>query len=230
MGLVETIQQRCLLFIYQRDRAQQGFGIHSERTHGIANRLREALHHLAAIAAVVVFNRHRRFAIHLHDIERNLELRHVQFHVLRLNRLSLHLVFGKDAELVGVHDFCRQVVVGGYLCKRIVLMREGLLEFPACIPNELLYALRAYLAAQCKRVYHHANRVRHLEVATAVGDSGDTEVVVVRKPRERIEYCRECCTGCCHACGFSQLLGSLQIHWCIDLPYLTVFGVGQVRR
>ena len=228
--LVETIQQRCLLLVHQRDGAQRGFGILGERIHGIANRLREALHHLAAVTAVVVLNRYRRFAIYLHDIERNLELRHVQFHILRLNRLSLHLVFGKDAELVGVHDFCCQVIIGGYLCKRVVLMRECLLEFPACLPNELLHALRTYLAAQCKRVHHHANRVRHLEVAPAVGNSSDTEIVVVREARERVEYCRECCTGCGHACGFCHLLGSLQIHWRIDLPYLAVFRVGQVRR
>ena len=147
MGLVERIQHGCLVGIQQRNGTQCHLIVFRKSTHGVANRLRETLHHLAAVTAVVVLHHHRRNTIHLQDIESDLELRYVQFHVLRLYCLSFHFVFGKDAELVGVHDFCRQVIVGGYLCKRIVLMREGLLELLACLPNELLHGLRAYLAA-----------------------------------------------------------------------------------
>ena len=230
LGLVEGIEERCLLFIYQRDGAQRGFGIHSERTHGIAYRVCERLHHLAAVPTVIILNHHRRLSVDLRDIESNLEFRYVEFHVLREEFPSLDLIVGQDANLVGVHDLRREVIICRNPGERIVLVGERLLEVLSGLTDESEDITATDLGAERKGVDEHTHGVRHLEVGASVGDGGDTEVLGVRKTRESIEDGCECGSGRCHSGGFSQTLCRRKIHRCIDLSYLAVLGVGEVRR
>ena len=216
----------CL--VHERDSANRCGRLSSKSTEGIADRLCERLHHLAAVPTVVVLDGDTRLTVHFDDIERDLELRYVELHVLRGDGLPLHFVFGEHTELVSVHDLRREVIVGSDLRKRVVLVCERLFEMFARLADESLDGLVGYLSAQCQRVHHHTDRVRHLEVTAPVGDGGDTELIGVRKACEGIEDCSQGRTCRCHTCFLCKRLSGLKIHWGIDLPYLAVLGVGQV--
>ena len=109
--------------------------------------------------------------------------------------MALDAVLREYAELVGEHDLRRQVIVSCDLRKRVVLVRERLFEMDTGLADEVLDGLVGYLTAQRERVDHHTDGVGHLEVATAVGDGGDAQVVGVRKTCERVEDGCECRSG-----------------------------------
>ena len=79
--------------------------------------------------------------------EGHTELGYIQFQALKCQFFTLTGVMTDDTHLVSKHDFGRQVIVGGNLSKRIVLVDEGLVEVLACLTDIFLHCLSTYLTA-----------------------------------------------------------------------------------
>ena len=123
LGIVEAVQQGDLPVVEQGDALDGGFGLTDESIGRIADRLRQALHQLAAVASVVVLQTDARLALGVVlDEESDAELGRIRLEGINVHRLTFVLVFGKDAQLIGKQDFGREVVVGRDACKRIRLV------------------------------------------------------------------------------------------------------------
>ena len=109
-------------------------------------------------------------------------------------------------------------------------MGERLFEVLSGLTDKSEDIAAADLGTEREGVDEHTHRICYLEVGASVGDGGDTEVLGVRKTRKSIEDRCECGSGWCHSGSFSQTLCRYKIHRCINLPYLSVFGVSKVRR
>ena len=97
VGLIERIEEFRLLFIQERNRIKRSVGIFGKRRNGIANRLRERLHHLATVTTIVILNVNSRFALNFEYIEGDFEFRHIKFHGLRQECFAFDLIFRDDS-------------------------------------------------------------------------------------------------------------------------------------
>ncbi len=178
LRLIERVEHRCLGFIKKRDSTQRSVSVRRKSQHGIRYRLREVGDERFAIPSVVVLDRNTRHAVHRHDIERDFEFRHVLLHgLVGANGFAKDAIVAQHAHLVSEHDLRLQVIIRCYACKRIILVRERLLEGLRVLFNKLLYRLVRYLRSQRKGVDEHSHGVVHPQVASSVGDGGDADII-----------------------------------------------------
>ena len=230
IGLIETIEQQSLFVREQRYRCQRCVRLLCESRYRHCYGFCQTLHHCLRITAIVIFNHHRRCAIDFHDIERYLEFRHVEFHALRPQRYSLYLIVTQHTNLVCEHDFCRQVVVCRNLGKWIVLVAKCLFKPVARLFQKLAHMLLSYFGTQCECIDQHTDGLRHLQFTPSVRDSGDTNLLCVSIARQGIEHSRQSDRGSAYPCFMCQVFRSRQIHRRMDLSYLPILRVGQIRR
>ena len=206
-GLIETVEQTNLCFADEADGGQRCCRSRGEGIQSVADGFCQRLHGTLAVPAVVVLDGDTGLAVHLHHVEGDLELGHIQLHVVGLYGLTMHFVVAEDTHLVGEHDLCRQVVVGGNTRERVVFVCQCLLERVGCFAEKLFHGLLAHFGRQSQGVDEHTHRVRDAEVAAAVRDGGDTNLVGVGKPCQGVEHRgqRERCGS--DALRFGQLLG-----------------------
>ena len=178
LSLIERVENGSLRFIKKRDSTQRSAGVRLKSLHGVCHRLREVGDERFAVPSVVVLNGYRRHAVHRHDIERNLEFRHVLLHgLVGENGFAEDAIVAQHAHLVRKHDLRLQVIIRCYACKGIILVRERLLEGLRVLFDELLYRLVRYLRGEGERVDEHSHGVVHPQVASSVGDGGDADVI-----------------------------------------------------
>ena len=177
--LVKGIQQANAGIVHERDAAQRLISIGSKGAHGIAHALCQTLHHGLAVLSIVVFNGHDRLSTLVGNVEGYLELGNIQFHrLVSRHLLSAYTVIAQHTHLVGKHDVGLEAKVGCDTCKGIVFMGQGLLKGFCTLMQELAHTLGTDFGRKRKRIHKHTHRIGHLQVATAVGDGGDTYLVV----------------------------------------------------
>ena len=228
---VEAVQQGGLLLVHQGQAAERCPGIGGKGADGLHHAPGEALHHGLAVLAVVILDGDGGLALHLGDIEGDLELGNVEFHgFVDLHRFSAHAVVAEDADLVGEHDVGLEVVVGGDAGERIVFVGEGLFEGRSTFVQEFLHALAADLRTERQGVHEHAHGIGDLQVAAPVGDGGDAHVVAAREAGQAVEDGAQQDGGRIDALGLGQLLGVFPHE---GFKHAAVFslrpGIGQVR-
>ena len=107
-------------------------------------------------------------------------------------------------------------------------MTQRLIKLICRLLYIVLYGLVSYLTTERKRINHHTHRVRHLEVITAVGNGGDTQLVVISEARQGIEYSGQGQTGRGDLDLVSQLRHRLHIQRSIHLSHHTILRIGDV--
>ena len=191
VGVIKRIEALRLLVIEQRYLQQPCLRLVHECLHGGHYRRCHALHQALAVAAIVVFDGDRGLSIIILYVESQAELRHVQLQILHLQLPATHGVAAQHAYLVGKHNLRRQVIVGCYLCKRVILMRQRGIKLLADGAQEIADRPVIDLCAQHERIDKHAHRVSRSHVGAAIADGGQRDAFAVGEGTERIEHRRQ---------------------------------------
>ena len=98
------------------------------------------------------------------DIEGETELRNIEFQILHRYDITLTDILFQYSHLVGEHNLCRQIIVGGNLCKRIILVAQGLIEVLTCLRDKVDDLLITHQTAQRQGVDEHSHGVADTKV------------------------------------------------------------------
>ena len=142
--------------------------------HGVG----EGLHDGFAVFAVVVGQHDGFLALAAVNVDAQRELGSAGIHVFAGHRLSVYPVIGQHAHLVGQHHLRLEAELGGYLGKGIILVLQGGLEVLVALLEEGFGAFLRAVSGQGQGVHEHTEAVGRLEVAAAVADGADVDLLV----------------------------------------------------
>ena len=189
--VVEAVELSQLLRIDERNVGEWCIGMFHQVLGYIDNGNCQLLHHVLAVFAIVVLQLHRRLSVYLLNENGNREFRHLSFETLQKELLSTDGVFVHDAHLISEHDFGREVEVGCYLGKRIILMASGIIKRSAGVFDKVEHLFIRNLGTHGKRVDKHSHRVVDGNIRTSVADGDKCDIRRVGKTGECVEHRRQ---------------------------------------